>query len=288
MLLKARAKKVIPYVLDRVALAGATGSGCSFSLRKMRKNYRGPCINIRRSNDNATTDIGFSSNGDLDVGAISKFVGANSAFVATWYDQSGFGRHATQATTGSQPRIMNSGVLDTMNSRPAMLFIHANAQFLSNFDVRFLSGSQYTINAVEARNSAGSTLFFMGNINESINNTGLHFGYNDSTTMLNGQVGNDLTATVSAFSSTTTAIKTAILSSSNRIIYNNGTAIGSPLGSSTPLTLTVANQGMIGCGYNNNPVFCFDGYLQEVHFFARDLGNMRNVLEASQRVYFRV
>lgn len=43
-----------------------------------------------------------------------------SGFVATWYDQSGFARHATQTTAGSQPRIVDAGVVGRLNSEPAI------------------------------------------------------------------------------------------------------------------------------------------------------------------------
>lgn len=77
------------------------------SLRKLYSTATN-CIRIRRSSDNAEQDIGFSSN-SIDTGAISSFVGANSAFVVTWYDQSGNSLHATQATAANQPRIVNAG-----------------------------------------------------------------------------------------------------------------------------------------------------------------------------------
>jgi hypothetical protein len=43
-------------------------------------------------------------------------------FVATWYDQSGNGRNATQTTAGQQPRIVNSGVLEALNGKPEIRF----------------------------------------------------------------------------------------------------------------------------------------------------------------------
>lgn len=35
-----------------------------------------------------------------------------SAYVTTWYDQSGNGNHATQSTADNQPRIVNQGIID--------------------------------------------------------------------------------------------------------------------------------------------------------------------------------
>lgn len=43
------------------------------------------------------------------------------AYVTTWYDQSGNGRNATQTTAASQPIIVSSGTLSTLNGNPAIL-----------------------------------------------------------------------------------------------------------------------------------------------------------------------
>ena len=43
-------------------------------------------------------------------------------FVETWYDQSGNGRDATQATARSQPKIVDGGALVTLNNEPSLEF----------------------------------------------------------------------------------------------------------------------------------------------------------------------
>jgi hypothetical protein len=73
----------------------------------------------------------------LNTGVLQPYVpttsaavnGAN-AFVTTWYDQSGNARHATQATAGSQPRIVNAGGVDSENGRPT-LFLDGTDDFFS-------------------------------------------------------------------------------------------------------------------------------------------------------------
>lgn len=68
-------------------------------------------IRVRRSSDNAEQNIGFSGDA-LDTASLSTFVGGNSGFVTTIYDQTGNGFNAVQATAGNQPRIVNAGVYD--------------------------------------------------------------------------------------------------------------------------------------------------------------------------------
>jgi len=70
---------------------------------------------VRRSSDNAEQDIGFSASmpfGALDTSALAAFVGSGSAFVTKFYDQTGNGWDAVQATSSKQPRIVNAGVYD--------------------------------------------------------------------------------------------------------------------------------------------------------------------------------
>lgn len=111
---------------------GAVG----YSLRKLRHQYTGPAIRVRRSNDNAELDIPFLQNNYIDVNSLVSFVGANTGFVTTWYDQSGNNRHAIQTTTTRQPTIIINGVLQTKNGRPCIVFVdldgtsNPNDQFL--------------------------------------------------------------------------------------------------------------------------------------------------------------
>lgn len=92
------------YPMDLVS-----GATAGFSLRKLRSAYTGNCIKIRRSTDDATLDVGFAGY-YLDFQAIQAFIGNNSAFIDTWYDQSGNGRNVVQATTALQPQFINAGI----------------------------------------------------------------------------------------------------------------------------------------------------------------------------------
>lgn len=96
-----------------------TQSAAAFSLRKLRDAYTGSAIRVRRSSDNAEQDIGFDASGNLNTSALSSFVGSNSAFIVTWYDQSGNGINLTNSTAANQPRIVNAGTIDQMGSRPS-------------------------------------------------------------------------------------------------------------------------------------------------------------------------
>lgn len=152
------------YVLDRypTTLGG-------FGLRRLKSNYTGACIRVRRSSDNSELDIGFVGD-DLDTAALSSFIGVFSAYVTTWYDQSGNGNNRTQTTGANQPRIASGGVIDTVAGYPAIFFSGTNRleafgalvtnQNLSSFIVLVNNkGSLGTTNNTTALYDQGSNQF---------------------------------------------------------------------------------------------------------------------------------
>ena len=109
-----------PLLLDKLS-----GAAAAYGLRRLQNAYRGAAIRIRRSSDNAEMDIGFSANA-LDIVSLLKFVGGGDGSISTWYDQSGNGKHAVST---ARPTLVSSGVLQTMNGKPAALF--AGASYLT-------------------------------------------------------------------------------------------------------------------------------------------------------------
>lgn len=104
-----------------------TGLWGLYSIRKELSAYAGSSLRVRRSSDNTERDIGFSG-GLLDNAALLAFAAGGSAYVVTWYDQSGAGHDFTQATTTKQPRLVNAGVLDAAG----MVFDGSNDCLVSN------------------------------------------------------------------------------------------------------------------------------------------------------------
>lgn len=108
---------------DRLILDAYPQAAAAYSVRKLRFGYTGQCIRIRRSSDNAETDIGFLSSGDIDAAAITSFLGGSNGFLVTWYDQSGSSNNATQSTAARQVRVytnkLNTKVALGFDSAPA-------------------------------------------------------------------------------------------------------------------------------------------------------------------------
>ena len=82
----------------------------AYSLRKLRTDYSGNAIRVRRSSDNAEQDIGFIGN-DLDTASLLTFCGVGNGLITTWYDQSTNANNATQATAANQAQIVLNGNL---------------------------------------------------------------------------------------------------------------------------------------------------------------------------------
>lgn len=96
-------------ILDETHNAGYT-TDVAYSLRKLRAEYEGSAIRVRRSQDDAEIDVGFDSSGLLDTAAIATHCADKNGFVSKWYDQSGNSRDVAQATSTKQPAIYEEGV----------------------------------------------------------------------------------------------------------------------------------------------------------------------------------
>ena len=137
-----------PTLLD-----GFPNAAAAYSLRLLRQAYGGAVVRVRRSSDNAQADFLAQ---EVSQGALQSWVGAgNSGFVTTWYDQSGNGRHATNATSGSQPVIVLNGSLLLKNNRPCVSFAR-NVTLPTSLTATFASTNQNWVVASVCSIEAGS------------------------------------------------------------------------------------------------------------------------------------
>lgn len=126
MIIKAH-PNYVPFASANLLSDQYSGAAAAYSLRKLRTAYTGSAIRVRRSNDNTEQDIGFTASGDLDTASLKTFVGANSGFVTTWYNQGdSAGLDLTQATAANQPRIVNAGAVERRNTKPSIFFDGSN------------------------------------------------------------------------------------------------------------------------------------------------------------------
>lgn len=129
------------------------------SLRWVNTSYTGPCCQIRRSSDNATSDIYFNSaTGVLSEADFDAFVGAGSGFVRTIYDQSGNGFDFLSTTTTRQPSLTFT------NGIPAMTW-NTSDGMISTFTTSSMSlnsGTMIAMFVFKSSAASGSPYFLLG------------------------------------------------------------------------------------------------------------------------------
>ena len=104
----------------------------AYSVRKLKSNYTGPCMQVRRHSDNATQDIPFDENGELDTASIETFCSGTSGEVSIWYDQSGNNKDAENFSNNNQPWIYENGaVVRDINGVPALRFDDTTSTYLT-------------------------------------------------------------------------------------------------------------------------------------------------------------
>ena len=162
------------------------GAAAAYSVRKLRKAYSGSAMRIREDSGNTETDIGFDSNGDLDTAAIASHCGSANGYVVTWYDQSGNGLDAAQATTTAQPKIYNGTVTLTQNGQPALELDGTDDHFDTSVNNPFTYTGGVSCIAVTYKNATAYDSYetivsagVSGNGSTNLENT-LAFGYGNN------------------------------------------------------------------------------------------------------------
>ena len=93
----------------------------AWSLRRLSSTYSGAAIEVTRTSDSATQDIGFDGETEnLDTNALATFAGSNTCVVSIWYDQSGNSRDIS-IPSAKRPTIVSSGTLQTLNGGKATM-----------------------------------------------------------------------------------------------------------------------------------------------------------------------
>lgn len=148
------------FILDTVP-AGLPNAAGSIA-RVLTTTWAGALIRLRRVSDNAESDFGFvPGTGLLDTAAVAAWAAGSALRVTRVYDQSGNGRHATQATLALQPLFNAAG----QNGRPTL--DDDGATWLSATGIGITGNSEVTFMAAmapsrEAPPDGVSTLFAIG------------------------------------------------------------------------------------------------------------------------------
>lgn len=272
------------------------GAAAAYSLRLLRTAYTGDCIRVRRSSDNTEQNIGFV-NDVIDTASLLAFVGAGNGFVTTWYDQSGGGRNATQSTAGNQPRIVNSGTVDTIAGKPTVVFDGADDYLIpSNSLELFNNVSNGDMFAVTRSNSTASGNKFLmnyltpGNVSRFVlldGNTANRFS--TVARRLDNQSGATIATTGTNHGTTSDYILTSYANWGEGVVgirQNGAGEITANLPSSGNTSNTNSLNVFIGTGTPTTQRY--DGRISEIVIYNTDQSANRSTIETNINNFYNV
>ena len=151
-----------------------TGASLGLSLVRLRKEYTGSAIKVRRSSDNNELDIGFVNN-ELDTASLLDFVGSGNGFVSIWYDQSGEGNNLLQTLASIQPQIVSNGSLILENGKPCVDFLGLKFMALDSFQAGEFP-YDYITYAVVSQKQLGKNYIYDSSNRHALTTDGFNFG----------------------------------------------------------------------------------------------------------------
>ena len=150
----------VPLLLDDYPDAAA-----AYSLRKLRTDYEGAAIEVRKTVGGETfvQDVGFVD-GELDTTSLLSFADGEDVFIAKWYDQSTNNNNSNQTQAANQAKIVNVGTLITKNMKPAAALDGISDSYPLNFIINSLS-TAFTVASI---NEIDNTLLNIGGLSNAI------------------------------------------------------------------------------------------------------------------------
>jgi hypothetical protein len=203
--------------------------------------------------------------------SLASWLGGATGYVTTWYDQSGAGNHATQATAANQPIITRA----TKGPGYSALF-NGTTNYMNFGSSTILNGTNYSVCGITRRNTSSSQKYYIGSNGAGSTRQNLAVGYFDNTTILLGEGGYATSTAVPAYSagSEPTGFDFVMLSQTTGAYcfsWRNGTSY--PGGNSgVNLPLNSAGVGIIGAvATNGSYAAYFSGEIFELIIFTASL-----------------
>lgn len=257
------------------------GASAAYSLRKLDTTYAGSAIQVRRTSDNATQNIGFVNN-VLDLAALTTFLGANTGTVSIWYDQSGNGRNLINATAIEQPIIYAGGPV-TFNGTPYFKLDGVDDRLVnSGFDPTN-AGVVSTFTVALAAMSTSNTAVFLQQDQTAGSRIGqwarFSSGVSQSITFNTAQTA--FTSNGTTVTSSVPYVYTSIRRPANVQNYVNGTTGGAVTTTGTPI-FNAAATVYIG----RRATEALAGLMSEVVMYPLDQTTTRAAIEQNIRNYY--
>lgn len=131
--------------------------------------------------------------------SLANWLGGATGYVTTWYDQSGAGNHASQATAANQP------VIQRATKGAGYMCLYSGTQGLPFGAYDLLNNTNYTTCGVVRRTAIPNSNYYLCG-NGGVNGTDqkFHSGYRNSTQLTLAQYNDDTNLTVPSFLTSST------------------------------------------------------------------------------------
>lgn len=269
-----------------------------YSLRKLTNTYSGAAIRVRRDNDDAELDIGFSNN-ELDTDALTNFVGSNNGYVTTWYDQGGNEHNLTQSTADDQPLIVSSGTVRTTDDKPSLYFDQARRDKLISTRINALHNGTKCFVAVLVKSNYNTT--GRQNIIATLNDLSSNIGYTLQFITSNDEVRSRVRNGTAFVSNNITAgdypennrylitdildVNNATAANRSTLNVNNGSNINNNTDTATASTANSSRGIMVG-GMTSDSFF--RGDMQEIIIYTTDESNNKSGITDNINTYYSI
>jgi len=203
--------------------------------------------------------------------SLASWLGGGTGYVTTWYDQSGRGNNATQATAANQPIITRA----TKGPGYACVF-NGTTNYMNFGSSTILNGTNYSMCGITRRNTSSSQKYYIGSNGAGSTRQNLAVGYFDNTTIIINEGGYATSTAVPAYStgSEPTGYDFVMLSQTTGaycFCWRNGTSYSGG-NSGVNLPLNSAGVGIIGAVATNGSYGgYFSGEMFELIIFTASL-----------------
>ena len=266
------------YLLDTYSAAAA------YSLRQLKTGVTS-VVRVRRSSGNKESDFTAT---EITDGTLTGFCGGGDGFVVTWYDQSGNGYNQNQTSATSQPKIVSSGSLLTLNSVGAIQFDGSNDYLTRGTILTELHSVPFSVWGVannEGNNSNGQVY---SNRLPSGSNVGTFMRPDRTTNRRLFNIDTGATNNEYNYLSTDNTNSQRLLSfiidnSSNGEAFLNGTSQ-----ETLTLTGTLSTGGNFDIGRQSLGTVYHNGYIQELIIWNSDESSNRTDIELDINTHYGI
>jgi hypothetical protein len=259
-------------------------------LRQLRAAYSGSAIRVRYT-DNTEADIGFAA-GTNNLDTVTLLAGAaahgGSAYIKTWYDQSGNSRNETQSTAANQARIVNSNTLDTANSKPAAVFSSSNYIDTTNYGMAAAGAA--SLLAVFSSSKGASSFPALATERSAVTGVNYNMSWHTGTGAVEALIGDDSGVSVATvlgpvLPDATLSQMSFVDTGSSLQNWINGATTSASGYSRSGHTFSTISRHTFGSG-NDSSNYLGGQVCELVEFTAALTGTQRLTGQANQKSYY--